>query len=167
MMLNILRRAGTARLRLERTRSNVEFRCRREPRLFSFVMIKPTRYDDHGSPIQWFRSLIPSNTLAFLNALVEDAKRRHVLGPDVNIRPHTYDETSRRVRPGKIIRMIAQEGGRALIGLVGVQSNRFPRGRSGAAVSRRQAAGLIGRFHVSGCIAMLPSCRPTSRRRTT
>ena len=90
-------------------------------------MIKPTHYDDDGYPIQWFRSAIPSNTLACLNALAEDASRREVLGAGVDIRLHTYDETNRRVRPDKIIRMIRREGGRALIGLVGVQSNQFPR----------------------------------------
>ena len=127
------------------------------PARFHFVMIKPTHYDDDGYPIQWFRSAIPSNTLACLNALAEDAKRRQVLGTDVDIRLHTYDETNRRVRPDQIIRMIAQEGGRALIGLVGVQSNQFPR-----AVDLARpflAAKLpvcIGGFHVSGCIAMLP-----------
>ena len=49
-------------------------------RLFHFVMIKPTHYDDDGYPIQWFRSAIPSNTLACLNGLAEDARRRNVLG---------------------------------------------------------------------------------------
>jgi hypothetical protein len=125
--------------------------------LFHFVMIKPTHYDDDGYPIQWLRSAIPSNTLACLNALAEDARRRDVLGASVEIRLHTFDETNRRVRADKIIRMIAREGGRALIGLVGVQSNQFPR-----AVDLARpflAAGLpvcIGGFHVSGCIAMLP-----------
>ncbi len=122
-----------------------------------FVMVKPSHYDDDGYPIQWMRSAIPSNTLACLNGLAEDSRRRQVLGPDVEIRLHTYDETNRRVRPDRIIRMIRQEGGRALIGLVGVQSNQFPR----AVDLARQflAAGLpvcIGGFHVSGCIAMLP-----------
>jgi len=125
--------------------------------LFHFVMIKPTHYDDDGYPIQWFRSAIPSNTLACLNALAEDARHRAVLGEGVEMRLHTYDETNRRVRPDKIIEMIRREGGRALIGLVGVQSNQFPR-----AVDLARpflAAGLpvcIGGFHVSGCIAMLP-----------
>jgi len=125
--------------------------------LFHFVMIKPTHYDDDGYPIQWFRSAIPSNTLACLNALAEDARRREVLGAGVEMRLHTYDETNRRVRPDKIIEMIRREGGRALIGLVGVQSNQFPR-----AVDLAQpflAAKLpvcIGGFHVSGCISMLP-----------
>src|SRR6201997_3910900 len=96
-------------------------------RQFHFVMIKPTHYDDDGYPIQWFRSAIPSNTLACLNGLAEDATRRRVLGPDVEIRLDTYDETNRRVRPDRIIRMIRKSSGRALIGLVGVQSNQVPR----------------------------------------
>ena len=61
------------------------------------------------------------------------------------------------MRPDRIIRDLERRGGRALIGLVGVQSNQFPR----AVDLARQflAAGLpvcIGGFHVSGCIAMLP-----------
>ncbi len=127
------------------------------PAIFHFVMIKPSHYDDDGYPIQWLRSAIPSNTLACLNALAEDAKRRQVLGAGVDMRLHTFDETNRRVRPDKIIRMIRRAGGRALIGLVGVQSNQFPR-----AVDLAKPfldAGLpvcIGGFHISGCIAMLP-----------
>src|SRR5690242_13600369 len=129
-----------------------------------FVMIKPTHYDDDGYPIQWFRSAIPSNTLACLNGLAEDARRREILGPGVDICLHTYDETNRRVRPERIIRMIRRRGGKALIGLVGVQSNQFPR-----AVDLARpflAAGLpvcIGGFHVSGCLAMLPEMPPDMR----
>src|SRR5712691_3731307 len=124
--------------------------------LFHFVMIKPTHYDDDGYPIQWVRSAIPSNTLACLNGLAEDVCRRRVLGPGVEVSLHTYDETNRRVRPDRIIRMIRKAGGRALIGLVGVQSNQFPRAVDLARPFLR--AGLpvcIGGFHVSGCIAML------------
>ena len=74
-------------------------------------MIKPSHYDDDGYPIQWIRSAIPSNTLACLNGLAEDAQRRAVLGPDVTIRLHTYDETNRRVRPDRIVRDIRRAGG--------------------------------------------------------
>ena len=77
---------------------------------FHFVMIKPTHYDDDGYPIQWLRSAIPSNTLACLNGLAEDARRRRVLGPDVEIQLTTYDETNRRIRPKRIIRMIRAQG---------------------------------------------------------
>jgi hypothetical protein len=133
-------------------------------KLFHFVIIKPSHYDDDGYPIQWFRSAIPSNTLACLNGLAEDARRRGVLGPDTEFCIHAYDETNRRVRPERIVKQIARAGGRALIGLVGVQSNQFPR-----AVDLAKpflAAGLpvcIGGFHVSGCIAMLPELPPEIR----
>src|SRR5437868_12143927 len=134
------------------------------PALLHFVIIKPSHYDDDGYPIQWVRSAIPSNTLACLNGLAQDAQRREVLGPGVEIRLHTYDETNRRVRPDRIIRMIRREGGRVLIGLVGVQSNQFPRAVDLA--RRFLAAGLpvaIGGFHVSGCLAMLPEMPPDMR----
>ena len=126
-------------------------------RTLHLVLIKPTHYDDDGYPIQWYRSAIPSNTLACLNGLAEDAARRDVLGADVSIVLHTYDETNRRVRPDRIIQEVERAGGRALIALVGVQTNQFPR-----AVDLARpflAAGLpvcIGGFHVSGCLAMLP-----------
>ena len=125
--------------------------------VFNVVMIKPTHYDDDGYPIQWYRSAIPSNTLACMNGLAEDLVRRQVLGPDVDIRLHTFDETNRRTRPERIVRMIEKAGGRGLICLVGVQSNQFPRAVDLA--KPFMAAGYpvcIGGFHVSGCLAMLP-----------
>ena len=124
---------------------------------FHVVLIKPAHYDDDGYPIQWLRSAIPSNTLACLNGLAIDAERRSILGPDVQSQIHTFDETNRRIRPEKIISMISKRGGKALIGLVGVQSNQFPRAVDIARPFLK--AGLpvcIGGFHVSGCIAMLP-----------
>jgi hypothetical protein len=95
--------------------------------IFHLVMVKPSHYDDDGYPIQWVRSAIPSNTLACLNGLAEDAQRRAVLGESVTIQLHTYDETNRRVHPARIVRDIKRAGGKALIALVGVQTNQFPR----------------------------------------
>ena len=46
-------------------------------------LIKPTRYDDEGYPIQWWRSLIPSNSLACVAGIVDDAIQRNALGDDV------------------------------------------------------------------------------------
>ncbi|MEP3045752.1 MAG: radical SAM protein [Roseibium sp.] len=123
---------------------------------FHFIMIKPTHYDDNGYPIQWLRSAIPSNTLASLNGLAEAARDRNALGPDVQIHLHTYDETNKRIRPEKIAKEIRKKGGQALIALVGVQSNQFPRATDLA--RRFIKEGLqtaVGGFHVSGCISML------------
>jgi Radical SAM superfamily len=148
------------RMRLNRGGDAAQPR-RGDPPLFHLVLIKPTHYDDDGYPIRWVKAAIPSNTLACLNGLAEDAARRQALGPGVAIRLHTFDETNQRVRPARIIRAIRNAGGKALIGLVGVQSNQFPR-----AVDLARsflAAGLpvcIGGFHVSGSIAMLPQMPP-------
>jgi len=130
---------------------------RSENSIFTFVLVKPTHYDDDGYPIQWFRSALPSNTLACMNSLAEDARTRGVLGEGVQFHIETYDETNRRVFPSRIIRDLKRRGGRALIGIVGVQSNQYPRAFDIARQFR--TAGLpvaIGGFHVSGCIAMLP-----------
>ncbi|WP_235890675.1 B12-binding domain-containing radical SAM protein [Martelella alba] len=129
--------------------------------VFTLVLVKPTHYDDDGYPIQWFRSALPSNTLACMNGLAEDARERRVLGDAVDICIETYDETNRRVYPARIIRDLKRRGGKALIGIVGVQSNQYPRALDMA--RRFREAGLtvaIGGFHVSGCIAMLPEMPP-------
>src|SRR6187399_1059016 len=128
---------------------------------FDFVMIKPSRYDDDGYPVVWWRSLIPSNSLAALNGLARDCGRRQPLGPDVRMNFVTIDETNTHVVPEDIIRDIRRRGVRVLIGLVGVQSNQFPRALDLARAFR--AAGLpvvIGGFHVSGCLSMLKDIPP-------
>ncbi len=48
--------------------------------IFHLVLIKPAHYDDDGYPIQWVRSAVPSNTLACLNGIAEDCRKREVLG---------------------------------------------------------------------------------------
>ena len=127
------------------------------PTTFQLVLIKPTHYDDDGYPITWLRSHIPSNTLAALHGLAEDCRKRQVLGADVEIVARPIDETNTRIRPDRIAADIRRSGGRALICLVGVQTNQFPR----AVDLARQfiKAGLpvaLGGFHVSGCLSMLP-----------
>jgi radical SAM superfamily enzyme YgiQ (UPF0313 family) len=126
-------------------------------RVFELFLIKPSHYDDEGYVIQWLRSSIPANTLATLNGLALDCAARRVLGEDVEIRITVQDETNTRIRPEAIIRRFRASGGRGLVGLVGVQTNQFPRAVD---IARPLAAAgipvCIGGFHVSGCLAMLP-----------
>ncbi len=123
---------------------------------FHLIMIKPTHYDDQGYPIQWLRSAIPSNTLACLNGLAEDARERQILGSGVEIKISTYDETNRRARPERIIRSLSATD-KVLVALVGVQSNQFPRAMDLARPFREKGIAVcIGGFHVSGCLSMLP-----------
>src|SRR6058998_2804761 len=93
---------------------------------FQVYLIKPTRYDDDGYPLQWWRSIIPSNSLACLSGIVQDALDRGVLA-DVGVDIHPMDEIHSFIDPKRIIRDIERNGGRGFVGLVGVQSNQFPR----------------------------------------
>jgi hypothetical protein len=127
-------------------------------RRFSLYLIKPSHYDDDGYVIQWWRSAIPSNTLAALYGLAEDCRARGVLGADVDLDIVALDETNTRIRPERIVRAIRAAGGHGLVAFAGVQSNQFPHAIDLA--RRFRAAGVpvgIGGFHVSGCIAMLPT----------
>ena len=129
-------------------------------RRFELILVKPSHYDDDGYVIQWFMSAMPSNSLAALYGLAADAERRRVLGSDA-INVTVIDETNTRVKPQRLIRQIVRNGGFGMVGLVGVQSNQYPRALDIARPLR--AAGIqvvIGGFHVSGTIAMLPALTP-------
>ena len=129
--------------------------------VFHLILIKPSHYDDDGYVIQWARSVIPSNSLAVLYGLALDCIERRVLGADVEIDVSVYDETNARIKVGDVVARIRHAGGHALVGLVGVQTNQYPRAVD---IGRQfRAAGIqvcIGGFHVSGCLAMLPELTP-------
>jgi len=128
----------------------------------SVVLIKPSHYDDDGYVIQWLRSAIPSNTLGVLNGLALDCNARRILGEDVEICVSAFDECNTRIRPERIARQLA--GQRALVFMVGVQSNQFPRAMDVARPLRKAGIPVcIGGFHVSGCLSMLPELTPELR----
>ena len=129
-------------------------------RAFKVFLIKPSHYDHDGYVIQWHRSSIPSNSLASVHGLLAECADNKVLGPDVDIEIDACDECNTVVRIDRMIRQIRAAGG-GFVGLVGVQSNQFPRALD---IGRQfRAAGIpvvIGGFHVSGCISMLPELPP-------
>jgi hypothetical protein len=126
-------------------------------RRFEIILIKPSHYDDDGYVIQWYRSLMPSNSLAVLNGLATDAAERRVLGPDIDIHVTSMDETNTRIRPDAVIRRIRSAGAGGFVGLVGVQSNQFPRALDIARPLREAGITVvIGGFHVSGSLSMHP-----------
>ncbi len=123
---------------------------------FRIVFIKPSRYDEDGYVVQWVRSIIPSNSLAVLYALATDCANRKVLGDDVEIVIDAHDETNTVIPIKQIIRDIQQADG-GFVGLVGVQSNHFPRSIEIARSFRETGIPVVlGGFHVSGCLSMLP-----------
>ena len=129
------------------------------PNCLRLVLIKPSHYDDDGYVIQWFRSAMPSNTLAVLYGLALDCHQRRILGPDVDLEITAIDETNAYVNVDRLIRRL--RGRKSLVALVGVQSNQYPRSIDMA--RRFRAAGIqvcLGGFHVSGTLAMLPGIQP-------
>jgi hypothetical protein len=125
-------------------------------RRFQLVLIKPSRYDEDGYVIRWWRATIPSNSLATVYGIAADCAERQVLGQDVAIDLAVIDETCARVDMPALCARFRRHGNFGLVALVGVQSNQYPRALDIARPLRE--AGIlvaIGGFHVSGCLSML------------
>lgn len=127
---------------------------------FSLVLIKPSHYDDDGYVIQWYRSAIPSNSLAALYGLSLECARDRVLGDNVDIEIHAFDETNTVIRIDRMASLI-EAADNGMVMLVGVQSNQFPRALDLARPLRERGIKVgIGGFHVSGTMAMLKERDP-------
>ena len=128
---------------------------------FRIVLIKPSHYDDDGYVIRWYRSPMPANSLACVYGLIDDCARRRILGPDIDIDIVAIDETNTFVRLDRIISDMGANNNFGFVGLVGVQSNQYPRSLHIAKPLR--ASGIpviIGGFHVSGMLAMFDKIGP-------
>ena len=127
---------------------------------FRIVLIKPSKYDDDGYVIRFWKGVLPSNTLSVLNGLTEEVKRSRVFG-DLRIEIVTFDETTEKIPVKNIIRWSRRPSTKLIVGLVGVQTNQFPRAFD---LGRQfRAAGIdviMGGFHTSGTINMLGEQEP-------
>ena len=127
---------------------------------FRVILIKPSHYDDDGYVIQWRRSGIPSNSLASVYGLIAECAEARVLGPEVAITLEAYDETNTVIDVAEAVARIRAAGG-GFVGLVGVQSNQYPRAMDlGRQFREAGIAVVLGGFHVSGCLSMLPEVPP-------
>lgn len=124
------------------------------------VLIKPSKYDDDGYVIRFWKSVLPSNTLNVLHGLTEDIIQRRVFG-ELPIDVITFDETAEKVPLKKIVRWSREPGTKLLVCLVGVQTNQFPRALDMAKALRAEGLTvIIGGFHTSGTINMLGEQEP-------
>jgi pyruvate-formate lyase-activating enzyme len=131
-----------------------------DKRTFRIILVKPSHYDDDGYVIQWWLSTIPSNSLASVYGLLAACAQEKTLGPDVDIELEAYDECNKIIDVKAMAKRI-KAGGGGFVGLVGVQSNQFPRAVDLARAFRAlDVPVVIGGFHVSGCISMLPELPP-------
>jgi radical SAM superfamily enzyme YgiQ (UPF0313 family) len=122
---------------------------------FSLVLVKPSHYDDDGYVIQWFRSSMPVNSMACLYGLALECDKEKVLGENVELEIHAFDEANTHISTKKIASLIenADDG---MLMLVGVQSNQFPRSLDIAKPLRERGIKIaVGGFHVSGMLSMI------------
>ena len=122
---------------------------------FSLVLVKPSHYDDDGYVIQWFRSSMPANSLACLYGLAIECDKEKILGENVKLEVHAFDEANTHINTEKIASLI-EKADDGMLMLVGVQSNQFPRSLDIAKPLRSRGIKVaIGGFHVSGVTSML------------
>jgi len=125
-------------------------------RRFLLVLIKPSHYGEDGYVIRWWRSMIPSNSLASIYGIAVDSAARGVLGTDVDIDIEAIDEFNTHVDISKLLQKFARNENFGLVALIGVQSNQYPRALDIARRFREANVPVaIGGFHVSGCLSML------------
>jgi len=128
---------------------------------YHVFLVKPSKYDENGYTITWGKGVITSNALACINALAEDVRNRQCLGPNVDMVVHRYDETVEQIPVRKMCHLVKKSGSRGIVCFVGVQTNQFARAVD---LAREFRAGglpaMIGGFHASGCIEMLPELPP-------
>ncbi len=130
---------------------------------FHIFLIKPSKYDDDGFVIRHWRGVLPSNTLACLHGLTEQARRRGLLD-GVEISVHLVDEAVDKLPVRRIVELNRRAGHKVLAALVGVQSNQFARASDIALALRREGvAVMIGGFHVSGMLALFDQVTPEIR----
>ncbi len=132
----------------------------RKYRTLHIILIKPSKYDDDGYVIRFWKGVLPSNTLSVLNGLTEDVKRRGLFG-DIEFAVDTFDETTEKVPVKKIVQWGRRPATKLIVCLVGVQTNQFPRALDLGKQFRADGIDVImGGFHTSGTVNMLGPQEP-------
>ena len=137
-------------------------------RKFKAILIKPSHYDEDGYVIQWWRSPVPSNSLASIYRLNNGVRR----GQGARSRRRHRDRSLRRVQHGRryqgVIRRI-KAGGRCWLRRPGRGAiEPFPaRVRPCPHVPRCRRSGRDRRLsRLAVALRCCRSCPPTSRRRS-
>jgi radical SAM superfamily enzyme YgiQ (UPF0313 family) len=123
-------------------------------RTLRVYFIKPSKYDGDGYVLRFWKGVLPNNTLTALAALNEQYNRLRA-HKNIFVETILWDEIVEGAINPDTIQAIkdkgTEDGVEVIIGLAGVQTNQYPRGRDLAL--QFIAAGftvLMGGFHVSG-----------------
>ncbi len=121
------------------------------------VLVEVTKYDREGYLIQFHKGVLPCNTLAAMWSLTEAAFASSELA-GLLCRVIAFNERTMRggVNASQVMKKRSAPDTRVVVGLVGIQTNMFPRARQVALEFKAQGATVVmGGFHISGSITML------------
>ena len=121
------------------------------------VLVEVTKYDREGYLIQFHKGVLPCNTLAAMWSLTEAAFASSELA-GLLCRVIAFNERTMRggVNALQVMKKHSAPDTRVVVGLVGIQTNMFPRARQLALEFKAQGATVVmGGFHISGSITML------------
>lgn len=123
-------------------------------RTLRVYFIKPSKYDEQGYVLRFWKGVLPNNTLTALAALNEEYNRMRAT-QNVFVETVLWDEIVEGAIDAETVSAIAKKAKEdhveVIIGMAGVQTNQYPRGRDVAL--QFVNAGftvLMGGFHVSG-----------------
>lgn len=121
------------------------------------ILIKPSHYDDEGFVYRFRRGVLPSNTLAVMQTLTEQALSRVVPAGTTATVYALDDGVTRDARQlERLHRQLATPDTHIIVGFVGVQTAQFPRACN--LIERWQRLGatcVIGGAHVTGLITTM------------
>jgi len=129
------------------------------------VYIVPSRYDDDGYVLRWTKGVVPSNSLAVLKSLTAEMIELWDSEPTGGLTPPalaqiSYDDNIEKI-PFRSIAKRNNAGTKVVVGIVGVQSNQFPRASDIALQFRKLGVDvLIGGFHVAGVLSLFDEPTP-------
>ncbi len=132
----------------------------RKTKSLNIVLIKPSKYDDDGFVIRYFKGVLPSNTLACMNSLTLKFAEKWKTEKNIKISIDIFDDIIHDI-PYKKIAKKNKDNNMVVAALAGVQSNQFPRASDIA--KKLTALGvktLIGGFHVSGILSLFDKPSP-------
>jgi len=129
------------------------------------VYIVPSRYDDDGYVLRWIKGVVPSNSLAVLKSLtanmIEQWDDESVGGhKPTALAQESYDDNVEKI-PFRSIAKRNNAETKVIVGIVGVQSNQFPRASDIALRFRELGVDvMVGGFHVAGVLSLFDQPTP-------
>jgi radical SAM superfamily enzyme YgiQ (UPF0313 family) len=123
-------------------------------RTLRVYFIKPSKYDEQGYVLRFWKGVLPNNTLTALAALNEEYNRMRAT-QNVFVETVLWDEIVDGAIDANTVQAIKEKAKEdqveVIIGMAGVQTNQYPRGRDVALQFINAGfTVLMGGFHVSG-----------------